>query len=283
MKCPKCGGEIKFFDLRPNCRHCGVNIMYFTQNDNLIRDAKRTELESAAARMIIARIKAAFVGGKAQIIRIAAAVLLLSSFLIPFAAIYREIGLPLLNVSVLGLISLFKNGSPAELRDLVLSLPFPKNAVLCVVPALFALSALISVLIFAVLLLSFLDLSKSAKLMKNLALAGAVLSLAAQAAAVVCDFAGTGGAVIKAGFGAAVCFALFTLTFSINSALLKKGLEPAYREFDPKRRELLKKVRSGEISLDSLPLPVFESEEERRERLNDLERALKAEEEGKKS
>ena len=55
MKCPKCGGEIPFYDLHPNCKHCGVNIMYYMQNDGLMRDAKRTELEAAVARMIVAR------------------------------------------------------------------------------------------------------------------------------------------------------------------------------------------------------------------------------------
>jgi hypothetical protein len=40
-------------------------------------------------------------------------------------------------------------------------------------------------------------------------------------------------------------------------------------------------VRAGEVDLDSLPLPVFESEEERAERIKALEEALKAEEEGK--
>ena len=62
MKCPKCGGEIPFYDLKPNCRHCGVNILYYTQDYLLERDAKRTELESAVARMVVARIKAVYVG-----------------------------------------------------------------------------------------------------------------------------------------------------------------------------------------------------------------------------
>ena len=75
MKCPKCGGEIPFYDLKPNCRHCGVNIMYYTQEAGLIRDAKRTELEGAVARMVIARVKAAFIGGKLQIFRVYAALL----------------------------------------------------------------------------------------------------------------------------------------------------------------------------------------------------------------
>ena len=42
MKCPKCGGEIPFYDLHPNCKHCGVNIYYYSQDALLARDAKRT-------------------------------------------------------------------------------------------------------------------------------------------------------------------------------------------------------------------------------------------------
>ena len=53
------------------------------------------------------------------------------------------------------------------------------------------------------------------------------------------------------------------------------------RGSEQNKRELLKKVRAGEVSLASLPLPVFESEEEREERMKALEEALKAEEEGK--
>ena len=63
--------------------------------------------------------------------------------------------------------------------------------------------------------------------------------------------------------------------------MLKNGIEPTYRENDIKRRELLKKVRAGEVSLDSLSLPVMESPEEREARIKALQEALKAEEEGK--
>ena len=63
--------------------------------------------------------------------------------------------------------------------------------------------------------------------------------------------------------------------------LAKNGIEPTYSENDIKRKELLKKVRAGEVDLDSLPLPIFESEEEHEERMKALEEALKAEEEGK--
>ena len=41
--------------------------------------------------------------------------------------------------------------------------------------------------------------------------------------------------------------------------------------FDPKRRELLHQVRRGEVDLDSLPLPIYESKEEHEERMKALE------------
>lgn len=28
-KCPKCGGKLGIFDLKPNCPHCGCSIMYY--------------------------------------------------------------------------------------------------------------------------------------------------------------------------------------------------------------------------------------------------------------
>ena len=94
MKCPKCGGEIAFFDLKPNCKHCGVNIMYFTQEADLIRDAKRTELDSASARMVVARVKANFIGGKLQIARMIVLLLAVASLLLPFGAVRYAVPSP---------------------------------------------------------------------------------------------------------------------------------------------------------------------------------------------
>ena len=87
MKCPKCGGEIPFYNLKPNCRYCGVNIMYFTQEEGLVRDAKRTELEGAAARMIIARVKAEFIGSGLVIARLVLALVAVAALLVPFGSV----------------------------------------------------------------------------------------------------------------------------------------------------------------------------------------------------
>ena len=74
---------------------------------------------------------------------------------------------------------------------------------------------------------------------------------------------------------------MYAVIWFLNKKMLDKGIEPEYRENDLKRRELLKQVRAGQVDLDSLPLPVFENEQEREERMKALEEALRAEEEGK--
>ena len=32
-KCPKCGGKLGIFDLKPNCPHCGCSIMYYDMDE----------------------------------------------------------------------------------------------------------------------------------------------------------------------------------------------------------------------------------------------------------
>lgn len=286
MKCPKCGGEIHLFDLRPNCKHCGVNIMYFTQHEGLVRDAKRTELESAVARMVIARIKAAFIGGKLQILRMIAVIGAVCILMLPYIGVHYT--LPFFDkkfsVGLIGLIQSFGDGMLLKQLDFVKSAVFSKPAAAeAAVLLLFVIILLVDVLIFGAFCIGFINLTKTTKFMKSMSLIGAVIALITQAAVIVIRFAvpESGFASVIMGFGALGSFAVFVIMFLINGALLKKGIEPTYREFDPKRKELLKKVRSGEVDIDSLTLPVFESEEEREERVRALEEALKIEEEGK--
>ena len=34
--CPKCGGKLRLIDWRPNCPHCGVNMIYYGLEDRLL-------------------------------------------------------------------------------------------------------------------------------------------------------------------------------------------------------------------------------------------------------
>ncbi len=263
MKCPKCGGEIPFYDLKPNCKHCGVNIMYYSQHEGLMRDAKRSELEAGVARMIIARIKTEFIGSRLAILRMVFTILAAGALCAPF--IETRFHVPMFegtfSVGIIGLIQGFQSGLLMKTPALLGSVLFAKQTVAAIVPAIFfVVIALLDILILAALIVGFLKLTQSAKFMKNTALAGMIVSAAAQIAVLVMKFttADTETASVKLGFGALAALAMFLVIFLLNGALLKKGIEPVYRENDPKRRELLKQVRRGEVDLDSLPLPIFE-------------------------
>ena len=44
-KCPKCGGKLGIFDLKPNCPHCGCSIMYYDMDKRLEEDSVKAEAE----------------------------------------------------------------------------------------------------------------------------------------------------------------------------------------------------------------------------------------------
>ena len=288
MRCPKCGGEIPFYDLKPNCRHCGVNIMYYTQEEGLARDAKRTELEGAAARMVIARIKAAFIGSKEAIIRIVLTLGAVAVLMLPFGSV--ELRTPFFEQSfsagLIGVIKGFTDGMLMKLPDFLNSALFSRYMTAFLLPVgVLALLLIVGLVILCIYLLSFLKLEPTTKAIRNLSLIGAVIALLGQIVVIIFSFANplpaTPLASFSFGWGGFATAAVWLGLFFINRIMLKNGIEPTYRENDLKRRELLKKVRAGEVDLDSLPIPIFESEEERAERLKALEEALKAEEEGK--
>lgn len=288
LQCPKCGGHIPFYDIRPNCKHCGVNIWYYSQQTELSRDAKRTELEGAAARMVIARIKAAFIGSKIAIVRLvitlgAIAILLLPFGSVKFAAPFFE---RTYSAGLLGVIMGFVHGTIPKFPVYLQTTMFSGYAKAFLLPAgVLAVLVLLGGLIFAAYLFSFLRLEIMTKIVKVSALIGAIVALTGQIAVLVMTYVfpmpETPSAEFHVGWGGFVIAAVWFVLFLINLMMLKNGIEPTYHENDIKRRELLKKFHAGELDLDSLSLPVMESEEERTQRLKALEEALKAEEEGK--
>ncbi|MBQ5968902.1 MAG: hypothetical protein IKN72_00550 [Clostridia bacterium] len=282
MKCPKCGGEIPFYDLKPNCKHCGVNIFYYSQDTLLARDAKRTELEAGAARMVIARIKSNFIGGKLAILRMIAVIASVCVLMVPVGSM--TFNLPLLgggiSAGLIGAIQMMTNGTLGRLSDLknsTLLAQQTQTATTCLI--LLCVLLVISLVIFAAFLLGFLNLTRSTKFMRVMSVVGMAASAAVQIAAIILVKKTPESPVASDhfGFGGAAAFAVFLVLFLLNHVMLKKGVEPTYREYDPKRKELLKKVRKGEVNLDDLSLPVFESKEEYEARMKALEHTLEEE------
>ena len=63
-RCPKCGGKLGIFDLKPNCPHCGCSIMYYDMDKRLEEDSIKAEAEWQKLDEILDKITPAFVKRK---------------------------------------------------------------------------------------------------------------------------------------------------------------------------------------------------------------------------
>ena len=65
-KCPKCGGKLGIFDLKPNCPHCGCSIMYYDMDKRLEEDSVKAEAEWQKLDEILDKITPAFIKRKTK-------------------------------------------------------------------------------------------------------------------------------------------------------------------------------------------------------------------------
>ncbi len=285
--CPKCGVEIKRFDLAPNCKNCGVNIYYYSQEKVLATDAKRTELESADARALVARIKGNFIGGKVQIARIVFIVLSIAVLCIPFFGItismpMSEIGF---SVGIIGVVNMITS-SVYNLFPALFNLKIGGSVTTCAVitMAAFIVLVLLLVAMFVVMLLSFLNPKKHAKILAGLSFAGIAADIVAFAAMLSSRSAAQGltGISVPFSFGAIASAAMLIVFGILNVKMAKAGVEVNLSDVDIKRIELYRKYKAGTLDLDDLPLPVFETDEEREKRENMIAGGKKKKKEKKK-
>lgn len=270
MKCPKCGGEIGRFELSPNCKHCGVNIFYSQQKTLLTRDAKKCELEYASFRIMVAKLKNAFIGGKLQILRIVAMICAIGAIMVPFATVRSTVSVidAKFSFGALGIFNAFSDGTLAVLFNLKEYIPSQVGLCLGLLGLIVAIF-LTGFGVFVALILSFLNIQKSARITRILSVMGGILCTGASVVSLLApSVMGRCGFLEGShGIGSFLCIAVFIFIFILNHLIIKKNIQPVIKEVDIERRALNKKVKSGEVSLDDLPLPVFETEEEKIARL----------------
>ena len=284
MKCPNCNKEIGRFELAPNCKHCGVNIFYSQQKTLLTRDAKKCELEYAGFRILVSKLKTAFIGGKIQILRIVAMVMAIGAIFVPFGSIGVNIS-PFdakFSFGAWGIYSAFTDGTLSALLNLS-GYAHKQMAASLVLLGLIVAIFLSGLGVFVALLLSFINVQKSARAMRGLSFVGSILCVGAFVVSVLLPsvMSEIGFIEGKTGVGALVCLAVLIFIFILNHLVIKKNIQPQVKEVDLKRVELNKKVKKGEASLDDLPLPVFETEEEKEERLKKEEESRALAQKGK--
>ena len=284
MKCPNCNKEIGRFELAPNCKHCGVNIFYSQQKTLLTRDAKKCELEYAGFRILVSKLKTAFIGGKIQILRIVAMVMAIGAIFVPFGSIGVNIS-PFdakFSFGAWGIYSAFTDGTLSALLNLS-GYAHKQMAASLVLLGLIVAIFLSGLGVFVALLLSFINVQKSARAMRGLSFVGSILCISAFVVSVLLPsvMSEIGFIEGKTGVGALVCLAVLIFIFILNHLVIKKNIQPQVKEVDLKRVELNKKVKKGEASLDDLPLPVFETAEEKEERLKKEEESRALAQKGK--
>ena len=233
--------------------------------------------------MVVARVKAVFIGSLLAIFRMIFLVGAICAMMIPFCSV--TFSLPFyeekLSLGLIGVIQSFSNGLLLSLPNYFKSALFAKATLgLGIVLVIFSLIAVVDVAMLILFFLSFLKPDAMTKHLRNASITAAALSLCAQIAAIVCKTSIVPAAPYTEfafGFGGLACFALHLILVIINVKMLKKGVEPVYREFDPKRKELKKKIKAGEVNIDDLPLPIFESKEEYETRMKEFQQAMEEE------
>lgn len=247
--------------------------MYYTQEQDLAMDAKKTELEFARARQITAKLKSAFINGKYPITRMVFLVLCIASLVIPFATL--SVSLPLASFDVsLGGIGIYQMIA-SSLYTQIFTFPsagIAKDVVIAsyVSLALYLLVVLNTAAVFALWLLSFLNFKKTTKGLIYLSLSAIIVDMAFVAAVFILkNHTGNYGFIsAELGFGAFVNILLFAVFALINVLFIKYAKPVEISETDLKRIALSKQIKAGEVALQDLPMPIFETDSEKEKREN---------------
>lgn len=272
--CPKCGYKLKLIDVSQNCPECGTNLMFYGFAERFYREAKYAEMDLASFRVWLAKTKAAYIGGKLQIARFVAVLLPIAALLIPFGDI--KISLPLFEKDVqingLGAFGVLTDGTLGAMLNFKHSELFGasvKAASLAL--ALFAVTALLAVAILLAQLLCFAGLKRVTVSLAAMSATGILTSVATLF--LTQNIPDTGSLMTTSVnfLGPLCCITAFAIVFTLNVLLLKKGINVKYREGDIYRANMYKRYKRHEITLDELPLPIYETEAERAERERKIE------------
>ncbi len=272
--CPACDKHLRLTDWRPNCPHCGVNLTFYDFEERFMNDAKYTELGFAKIRVKIARLKAAFIGSKLAVFRLVVCILPLVSFMIPYSSLVVKF--PFFtrsySLSIIGIIDLLRDGALNPLLKLRYSDIFGEvfsAYFLCML--FFIITAFFAVLAVLFTICSFISIKKMSAAVCFISFCAIVCasadiffihrfgSIAAHQMPTLID--------VSASFGAYITAAAFVIVIVANYILYKNGIKIEYKPGDLYRVEIAKKLKLKEVTLDELPLPIWESEEEKIVRL----------------
>lgn len=267
--CPKCNGRIRIYNVSQYCPHCKTNLMYYGFEERFYQDAKIAEMSLANVRVKMQKLKVGLVGGKLQIMRLVAMLLPIVALLVPFGNL--SVSLPVFSrtyaVSGMGLFNAFSDGTFNLLGQLNGAAIIGDDAKI-LQTAFFALIATAAFAVVTLLctLLSFISYKKMAKILCVLSVLGMGAGIAT---AVISGMLSSWGTLLtyKGSAGGPVAVvACFGIVFALNLIIAIKGLTVEFKPGDLERVEIRKKYLKKELSLDDLSYPIFQTEEEQKQR-----------------
>lgn len=272
--CTKCGSHIKVYQMSPYCKNCGTHLMFASFEQQFEKDRRIAEMSMAFFRYALIKVKSAYVGGLAQKLKIAAAFFPLIALFLPMGNL--SINTPLysssLNFDLFGIfIGPFLSTGLFGKLDALSAGPVFGGVASALKPLMlcYAFMAVCAVLILLLELLSFIG-NKAVCILtcvfSSLGIIGAVL-VKVFSSGVVKSCADT-GSLVSASDNVLfiVAILLFAIPLAASVYAVKRPPLCIFREGDELRVEYRRKYKKGLIELMDIPAPIYESEEDKKER-----------------
>lgn len=269
-ECPKCKKHIKVWQMSPYCKNCGVHLMFASFETQFQKDRRIAEMSMAYFRVMLMKLKSAYVSGKAQKLKIASVFFPLIALLIPFGS--YSVSTPVysseISFNLIGLFvgPFFLNGLFGKIDALSLAPVFGESlSSLKILMIIFAFAATSAVVILLAELICFIGNKKVQITTVIFSVIGIISTLACGIFAL--SMKTDAGAVnVSVSFLFVISALLFAVPLISAIFCIKNPPVYKFREGDELRIEYRRKYKKGEIDLLDIPAPIYESEEDIKER-----------------
>lgn len=272
--CPGCNSHIKIYQMSPYCKNCGIHLMFASYENQFEKDRRIAEMSMANFRYNTAKIKSAYISGKAQKFKIFASLFPLIALFLPLGNLSVDIPFysSSLSFNVIDLFigPFFTNGLFEKLSLFADGPVFGEiSELLKTLMLIYAVMAVSAVFILLLELFSFIG-NKAVCIMTMLfSITGIVSAIAFKiVSASFSNIGDTYGDFININSGMLFIAALILFAVPVASAFYSLKNPPVYtfREGDELRVEYRRKYKKGLIEFKDIPAPIYESEEDKAER-----------------
>ena len=227
--CPKCNEHLRIIDWKQHCPHCGANIVLYDIQERLMQDADKAEIQYYYSHKKVERLKAAFVGTKLAIARLVLSLVPILAIVVPFVSgSFKEPFVPFDGAfGLFSLLNIMENLNTDAILGLM-DTPDGKTAFLYL-----GISLVLFVLSIVLILVRFICLTMACSpkgKIRNYIFDILLLVLPAAGSVLLMTIPENPYFEINFIIAPIVYFALLVVSFAIDIAVFKQGIEVKYEE-----------------------------------------------------